>query len=340
MPVRLKGNNWCVDFTLDGQRVREFGFPSRTNAEAWELEARAALKRGHPVPVRLEKAQDSLRTVKDVFDWVVSTRWTSRKTSNALAYAAMRFVDWVGPATSAREAFSTQTMARYMIHMRDRLKNSGSTINRRLTLASTMARAAHELGVIDAMPAIPWQKEGQGRLRWFTEDEERQIFTTLGLWAKHDLRDLFMFLVDTGARPGEAIKLEWSDVSRDGRIVTFWETKNGEHRSVPLTARARDAVQRRRAETPDLAGPFQAIKKTHMEHVWERLRTHLPFLEDAVIYTFRHTCASRLVQRGVDIYRVKVWMGHKNIIMTQRYAHLAPTHLEDALILLEGSKNR
>ncbi len=40
-----------------------------------------------------------------------------------------------------------------------------------------------------------------------------------------------------------------------------------------------------------------------------------------------HTCASRLVQRGVPLKVVQEWMGHKAINMTMRYAHLAPANL-------------
>lgn len=50
---------------------------------------------------------------------------------------------------------------------------------------------------------------------------------------------------------------------------------------------------------------------------------------DTVIYTFRHTCASRLVQRGVDLCRVQIWMRHKSLQRTQRYAKFAPRQLAE-----------
>ncbi len=115
--------------------------------------------------------------------------------------------------------------------------------------------------------------------------------------------------------------------------MTFWETKAGNHRSVPLTQRAQRVVARRRPISKD--GPFAEINRSTLRSLWDRLRTHYPWLKDAVIHTYRHTCASRLVQRGVDLMRVKLWMGHKAIQTTLRYAHLAPKHLEDALEALE-----
>jgi integrase len=65
-------------------------------------------------------------------------------------------------------------------------------------------------------------------------------------------------------------------------------------------------------------------------------RDHRDGLEDIVIYTTRDTCASRLVQRGIDIHRVKESMGHTNIVTTMRYAYHAPNNLTGAVSVLEG----
>lgn len=51
-------------------------------------------------------------------------------------------------------------------------------------------------------------------------------------------------------------------------------------------------------------------------------------------HVLRHTCASRLVQRGVDLYVVQKWLAHKNAQTTQRYAKLHPRNLESAASLL------
>ena len=59
--------------------------------------------------------------------------------------------------------------------------------------------------------------------------------------------------------------------------------------------------------------------------------------KEFVFYITRHTCASRLVQRGQDLFVVKEWMGHKNIEMTMRYAKLTPTNMLDARNALEQS---
>jgi len=63
-------------------------------------------------------------------------------------------------------------------------------------------------------------------------------------------------------------------------------------------------------------------------------------LEKAGIENFRfndlkHCFAPALVQRGEDLYQIQRLLGHKSHTMTQRYAHLAPENLRDAVLSLD-----
>ena len=57
---------------------------------------------------------------------------------------------------------------------------------------------------------------------------------------------------------------------------------------------------------------------------------------DFVPHCLRHTCASRLVQKGVHLQVVQQWLGHRAIQTTLRYAHLAPKNLNSARDVLEN----
>jgi site-specific recombinase XerC len=50
----------------------------------------------------------------------------------------------------------------------------------------------------------------------------------------------------------------------------------------------------------------------------------------------RHTFATRLVQRGVDLYKVQRLLGHKTSLMTQRYAHHSPESLREGVKVLDA----
>ncbi len=57
-------------------------------------------------------------------------------------------------------------------------------------------------------------------------------------------------------------------------------------------------------------------------------------MTDFYFHDLRHTCATRMVQGGVDLYKVQRLLGHKSPIMTQRYAHHYPESLRDGIEVL------
>ena len=58
-------------------------------------------------------------------------------------------------------------------------------------------------------------------------------------------------------------------------------------------------------------------------------------IPDFRFHDMRHTFATRLVQRGVDLYKVQRLLGHKTSLMTQRYAHHSPESLRDGVNVLD-----
>ena len=54
-------------------------------------------------------------------------------------------------------------------------------------------------------------------------------------------------------------------------------------------------------------------------------------IEDVRFHDLRHSFATRLVQNGVDIYKVQKLMRHKSPQMTQRYAHHSTESLRDGV---------
>jgi integrase len=221
------------------------------------------------------------------------------------------------------QALTPEKVDAYVKWRETEKKNSSATINRHLSAISVLQRHAKRLKLISETFELGWQREGQGRLRYYEDHEVEAILALLDSWSLPRYRDLVIFLVDTGARLGEAEKLQWRDIR--GRSITFEDTKNGLTRTVTGTPRVMDVFSRMAGGD----GPFAWLDRQHLRTTWDRVRTHLNLGDDAVVHTFRHTCASRLVQRGVDLYRVQRWMGHKNIATTMRYAHLAPKHLEE-----------
>jgi len=221
----------------------------------------------------------------------------------------------------------------------DHFRNSGnrnSTINRKLSALYRLLRKAVGSGQIPRLPIYVRLRERNSRVRFLTPEEETLMFRTI---AEHNPHHelLCRFLIDTGARIGEALALKWNDVL--GNVATFWITKSGKSRSVPLTTRAAEAIELARQFGG--TGPFSTISYPNFKYNWNRARKLNHFDNDPhmVPHILRHTCASRLVQAGIDLRRVQSFLGHQTIQMTLRYAHLATNDLDQCAVALDAINN-
>lgn len=209
--------------------------------------------------------------------------------------------------------------------------NSNATINRKMAALSKLLRKAQKMGDIHGLPEFTRLKEKAGRIRFLEPEEETRLFAAVS--EKSELYGRFcIFLIDTGARLGEGTGLRWQDLNRDR--ATFWLTKSGKSRSVPLTERAAAAIQ---ASERTRRGPFTSIVQAKFRAAWNEAKQEvgLGSEPDVVPHILRHTCASRLVQGGIDIRRVQTWLGHQTLQMTMRYAHLASGDLDICVPVLE-----
>jgi len=76
------------------------------------------------------------------------------------------------------------------------------------------------------------------------------------------------------------------------------------------------------------------IESGHLRRVF-RLALKKAEIEDFHFHDLRHTFATRLVQAGVELYKVQRLLGHKSPLMTQRYAHHYPESLRDGVEILD-----
>lgn len=203
--------------------------------------------------------------------------------------------------------------------------------------------------------ALHWQDQGRPVLvqvpkfpkvvikntkdRIITEGEEEKLLAAAA--ARNDDRAwLFVryiqVLLDTGMRRNEALGVRWKDVNRDTITLRRYTTKNDKPRQVPMTKRVRRALlEIRNTQRTDLEGPFSFLGADWVTKEFRRVADSCG-LKDVSLHTCRHTCATRLLQRGMDIYMVSKWLGHSSVVITeQRYAHVTSDDLSIGAKLLE-----
>jgi integrase len=211
--------------------------------------------------------------------------------------------------------------------------NTDATINRKLSALSKMLHVAYEHGWVSTLPVMHRKKEGRGRIRYFSVEEERAILALCYEWGKADHGDCIQVLLDTGMRPSEVFNLEKRDINFQHNLIHIFENKTDHPRSLPMTKRVR-AILLTRTTTRSKPFPYEG---RWLDYVWTRVRVTLGMQDDEqfVPYACRHTCATRLLQRGFTLPELQKWLGHKSLTMTMRYAHLSPTALLKGAQLLE-----
>jgi len=154
---------------------------------------------------------------------------------------------------------------------------------------------------------------------------------------------MILLSMNTGIRRCELFNLDWSDVNFENRLfrVGGLTAKNGKTRYIPLNEEAMDVLQRwkhQRQETSGLVFPSRDGKSfNNVKKAWSAL-LNAANIKDFRWHDIRHHFASRLVMAGVDLNTVRELLGHSDIKMTLRYAHLAPEHKAAAVAcLIESS---
>lgn len=338
MPVRQRGNVFQVDITWNGKRHRQGGFNTRGQAETWEQRAIDRLKQGTAITALQAATALEVATLEQLYERTYTKLWQGRKGEGTAVINAKSVLAVLGEKTQLNDLREAD-VEHLIKHFKDE-GLGGSTINRKMSALSTMLRLAKDRGWMETGLHIPRQHEKRHRIRWLTPEEEATVLDLCEDW--WEMRDLVVFLLDTGMRISEALRLTWADLDEAEGVTwaRIWESKNGEPRSVPLTDRVKDLVRRRQQEsllyTPPHTHLFTMTRHA-ADKRWATIREEMGLAHDKefVIHALRHTCASRLVQRGEPLPNIQQYLGHKDIQTTLRYAHLAPKNLVSAMQTLQ-----
>ena len=336
--ARKRGKFWQADVRLpDGQRKRA-SFATQAEAEAFEATTRLDVQLGRPLPASTvapgSRMASRLETMGALFEHVRDTVWQHQKAAASSILNGRDVMRYFGSErlVSTITRADTDQMRSYFVSM----GLSPATVNRKAGALSKMLREAQEAGVIARAPRVRRTKEAQSRFRYLDRSEEKVLLAYWKAKAQGDMHDLTLFLLDSGARIfSEAVPARWDAFAPDFATVTLWETKTDVPRTVPLTARTRTMLKRRKKALPDSKGPFVHIERGRVYRSWEHMRLDVPPFVDVTPHTLRHTCCTRLVLGGVDIKRVMSWMGHSSITTTMRYMQIRPQALEEVLHVLE-----
>jgi integrase len=347
---RADSKFYWLEFTYAGRRYR-VSTDAATKPPAREFERvfrqrvyeEVVLGRRRHEPMRFEDA------VRRYASGHLAAKQREPGSDQSLKYMLRKLTALIGPDTVLDDV-TTARVADLKEAIFDEGNRKPATANAYLASLRAILRLAHfEWGRLASMPRFKLYPLKNARTRWLRSEEEVRLLNACED-APH-LRDLVIFLVDTGARLGEACGLTWDKVSLANRgtgTVQLFATKTRTARTVPLTTRCDALLQRLYEVRPaDQERVFlvrtpggnwrgtvpQAVPFSHPHGAWKTALKRAD-VSDFRFHDLRHTYASRLVQRNVPLLTVAELLGHTSIKMTMRYAHLATETLKHAVAKL------
>jgi integrase/recombinase XerD len=233
--------------------------------------------------------------------------------------------------------------------------NSARTRNSRLAAIRSFMKYASfrdpsSLQIVQSVLAIPLKRFRRPLLGFLSRDEIGAILAApdASTWSGHRDQILLRTMYNTGARVSEIASMRVSDVSLGTGSHVSIMGKGRKERTIPLWRSTRDALKH---WLPRLSGDGNGplFSNRHGDHisrsgVENRLRVAIatatkkcPSLINRRIspHTIRHTTAMHLLQSGVDITVIALWLGHESPSTTHQYVEADLAMKERALKKLQ-----
>lgn len=175
-------------------------------------------------------------------------------------------------------------------------------------------------------------QKGFVKCRSLSEAEERAVLAYClekeakyreGAWQK--AHDLFVYLIDTGVRLGEALAVEWPDIDLKEREIDNYNFKTGKSVFVPISDRVHNMLRKRQNQDRPFEAMDRAIKNLR-EAISAMCVSSERVLKEkgkATIHSCRDTYATRMLNKGMRLEEVSHLLGHSTVQQTQKYAKFA-----------------
>ena len=331
---RKDSDVYWMSYVVDGKRKREStGTENKKLAEKIHAKITIEIEEGRHFENQAKK-----RTLKEMIG-----RFQQEHTEHRDYYSKARdksifkkLYAFFGEAATLQEV--ENLIGGYEYH-RKRQSVKPATILKELGLLRriyNVARKQWKWKIANPVSDIELPKVRNERVRYLKPDEYTRLLSALDESDSKWLKPFVIVALDTGLRLSNVCGLLWSEVNLFEKKIEIEaeKMKNDDYIGIPLTDRAHNTLRE--------VLKFQSISGYVFHDNGEKLyyrkvqRAFRKVLEKAGITNFhfhdlRHTFASYLSQRKVDLYTISKLLGHKDTRMTKRYSHLNVDNLREAV---------
>jgi len=350
MSIFKRGSVYWFHFLFNGEHVQRSTKQGNPKV-ARQIEAahRTALAMGE-VGIESRKPAPIFKHFAERFVSHVEARHENKPQTVAFYAAKLSRLLEYAPIGSARlDRIDEGLIEAYIVARRACV--GPATVNRELATLRRMLRLAQEWKEIQRVPRI--RLLSGERIRDFVLSRQQESVYLAA--CPQPLLDLSVLMLETGLRIGEALHLEWSDVTLqplNGARFGFIRIREGKSKNakriIPLTDRA-SALLKGRWSTRTSGTVFgnregQPYVGTSINHLHQSVcnpkingKRKRIFPRDFVLHSLRHTMLTRLGESGVDAFTIMRIAGHSSITVSQRYIHPTPEAVERAFERLQLS---
>lgn len=227
----------------------------------------------------------------------------------------------------------------HLVEGRDDLAQSRSPRTTRgclATLEHGLKLAVEEWLWLEASPMarVRKPKEGRGRVRFLTDAERPRLLAACRESHNRHLYPLVVLALATGARKMEPLSLTWPQVDIGRALMTLYETKNGEPRSIPLTQPALEVIRTHakvvHLHTLLVFPRWDGRRPIDIRYAWYQALRQAE-IDRFKFHDLRHSCASYLAMSGASLVEIADVLGHNTLQMVRRYAPLSEGHTRSIL---------
>ena len=332
------GVSWQIDYLdPDGKRVRK-SFKKKKDADA-ELGKRVSLMaEGRYLDVK----KDYATTLGEALDKYAANHKHQATFEGLKSYCIENFRQYFKAETKMAD-IKYLDLESYQKHLMQKLtkhkkKRADATVNREIAVLHHVFSKAVSWQMIEQNPFDKGEslllKLDNQRIRYLTEEEVIELIEECKS-RKHLVR-ITKCALHTGMRRSEILTLKWSQI-RNG-FIYLEKTKTKNKREIPINDELQEVFKEIRREQGLTSQDIFLYHSKTIHRVERAFKGALrrANIEDFKFHDLRHTFASHLIMKGATLKEVMELLGHKDIKMTLRYAHLSEEHKKKAVNLLNG----
>lgn len=161
-----------------------------------------------------------------------------------------------------------------------------------------------------------------------------------GDW-QHEIHDVLVMLIDTGARYNEICLLEWDMIDLKRRRIELWRKKNEIESYINMTDYVYEVLLRRSKKKMHPRWVFTNWKRdNHRNFNTTYLNSVLHSMGiPHTVHHIRHGFATKLLKNGMTLKALKELLGHKDIKTTMRYGHLEASDVSPEAVRILNEQN-